>query len=451
MVSNRDGSAMKIGFAGLWHLGSVMSAVFASAGHDVVAYDEPGVIEAFQARRLPVDEPGLHALVASEVAAGRLTYTSDAAALASCEIVWITYDTTVRDDGSADVEDVLSRVISLAPLLRRGTLVVVSSQLPVGSIAELERRTGAVAPERTLRFAYSPENLRLGTSIAYMRAPDRYVVGVRSAADETLLREAFAPLSPDVEAMSVESAEMTKHALNAFLATSVAFINELAGLCERTGADAREVERGLKTDARIGKRAYLRAGGPYAGATLARDINFVIENERRYDLRPLFFEGVRAANDWHATWTQRRFVEVVGEPRGRTVALLGLVYKPGTNTLRGSNAMVFATWFAQHGGRVRAYDPANVVLEPGTGAHIELCASAQDALEGADAAIVGTEWPAFREIPSETFRTALRFPNVFDPGRFLAEKLAGDAGLRYFAIGVGHSERTGATAGEPLA
>jgi UDPglucose 6-dehydrogenase len=426
---------MKIGFAGLWHLGSVMSAVFAGAGHDVVAYDEAPVIARFIARDLPVAEPGLQEAIDAAVAAGRLRYDADPTSLADCEIVWIAYDTPVREDGSADSAAVLDRVENLFGALAPGALVVVSSQLPVGSVAELERR--AMQHGARLHFACCPENLRLGKSLAYLRAVDRFVVGTRNATADGLVRRALAPLTSRVESMTVESAEMTKHALNAFLATSVAFINELAGLCERTGADARDVERGLKSDARIGPHAYLRAGGPYAGGTLARDVAFVIDAERSHGLEPFFFAGVRAANDFQGTWLQRRFVEVVGEPQGRILASLGLVYKPGTDTLRGSSAVAFARWFAARGGRVRAFDPALRTLPDDVAGVVELAATPETALDGADAAFLATEWPEFRALSADAFARFLRAPNVFDPGRFLTETVQKDGRLRYFAIGVG--------------
>jgi UDPglucose 6-dehydrogenase len=425
---------MNIGFAGLWHLGTVMSAVFAAAGHDVVALDEPATIEGLRALRLPVNEPDLAQLIEKETAAGRLRYTTDPADFADRKLVWITYDTPVRDDGSADYASVIERVVDLLPSLAPGTLVCVSSQLPAGSIADLERRAAAAHPDKGLRFAYSPENLRLGKAIWYMHNVDRYVIGVRRPEDDALLREAFAPMTSSIESMGVESAEMTKHALNAFLATSVAFINELASLCEKTGADAREVERGLKSDMRIGKLAYLRAGGPFAGGTLARDIGFIIDLEERNGLDPLLFKGVRAANDYHATWMERRFTETIGDPEGRTIAILGLTYKPGTDTLRASNAVAFARWFASRGGRSRAFDPAISKLPPDLDAIIDLAPSPEAALDGADGAFIGTEWPAFREVKPEAF-AQLATPSIFDPNRFLGATLEGRTDISYFAIG----------------
>jgi len=429
---------MNLAVIGLWHLGTVMSAVFAEAGHHVIAFDTCDVIERLRRLDLPVAEPGLRELVKDQVYLRRLRYEHAPSELAQCKIVWITYDTPVRDDDTADSNAVIENVSKILPFVDAGSLVVVSSQMPIGSVAELERRAGASFPALNLRFACSPENLRLGKSLAYLRNVDRFIIGVRDDRDAALLREALAPLSARIEVMSVESAEMTKHAVNTFLATSVAFINELAALCERTGADARDVERGLKSDARIGKGAYVRAGGPYAGGTLARDVSFVIENERRCGLEPLFFQGVRAANDYHASWLQRRFIEVLGDPAGRTIAVLGLVYKAGTDTLRGSNAVAFARWFSDRCGRVVAYDPALRDLADDLKTNILLRRSATDTLQDADAAFVATDYDEFKELDAAAFMARMSQAIIFDPGRFLSQQIQTDARLRYYAIGMGH-------------
>lgn len=413
-----------------------MSAVFAAAGHEVVAFDpDAGVIAGLRDLVLPVEEPGLRETIAAELASGRLRYTHRVADVSGRDIVWISYDTPVDEDGRADADSVIARVVELLPYLTAGTLVVVSSQLPAGSISRLERLARREFAFKRLTFAYSPENLRLGKAIWYLRNVDRFVVGVRTAADEERVREAYRPLTTSIEAMSVESAEVTKHAVNSFLATSVMFINELAEICERLGADVREVERGLKSDMRIGKLAYLRANGPLGGATLARDVDFLTEIQRKANLRSYVLQSVKEANAHHAGWVQRRFVDVVGEPDGKTIALLGLTYKAGTNTLRGSSAIAFAKWFAERGGNVLAFDPA-VTSIPGD-LNVELRTTAEDALSGADAVFVATDWPEFRDIPSSTFHAAMKVPIVFDPGSVLYETVGRDRRLRYLTLGVG--------------
>jgi UDPglucose 6-dehydrogenase len=243
-----------IGVLGLWHLGSVTAACLAATGYDVVAVDpDPARVAALATGRPPVSEPGLPELLARYAA--RLRFTSEPLELAGVERAWVTFDTPVDDEDDADVDWVLARAQELLDPLPDGALVIVSSQLPVGSVSALRARCALGRGERGLRFACVPENLRLGYALESFRAPDRIVAGVRSEQDRRELAELLAPFSTDVQWMRVESAEMTKHALNGFLAASVAFINEVAAVCESVGADAGEVARGLKSERRIGPRA----------------------------------------------------------------------------------------------------------------------------------------------------------------------------------------------------
>ena len=246
---------MKVCVAGLWHLGSVTAACLADSGCDVTGLDEAGeTVEALNRGQAPLYEPGLDELIRKGIEAGLLRFTTNAGeAVKSASVLWIAFDTPVSEDDRADVNHVVSRVEKLFPLLEPGTLVVVSSQLPVGSVAALERRCG----RQDISFAALPENLRLGKAIEVFSKPDRVVAGVRGDSDRARIATLLAPLTDRIEWMSVESAEMTKHAINAFLATSVVFINEIATICEEVGADAKEVECGLKSESRIGPRAYL--------------------------------------------------------------------------------------------------------------------------------------------------------------------------------------------------
>src|SRR4051794_3059192 len=316
---------MNVCVAGLWHLGSVTAACLASGGHHVVGLDsDDAVVAGLNAGTPPLFEPGLEALVKNGIASGRLRFTSDDAAVATADVVWITVDTPVDDEDRADVESVVSRVARLFPHLKNGALVLVSSQLPVGTTGRLEAMFHAVAAGRRVGFAYSPENLRLGKAIEVFTHPDRVVVGVRSAEDRDSIAALLKPFTDRIEWMSVESAEMTKHALNAFLATSVTFINEIATLCEQVGADASEVERGLKTEARIGPKAYLSPGGAFAGGTLARDVMFLAALGREHRVSTDLLASVKTSNDAHRGWAQRRLTDVLGDVNGNVVAVWGL-------------------------------------------------------------------------------------------------------------------------------
>jgi UDPglucose 6-dehydrogenase len=236
---------MRVCVQGLWHLGSVTAACLAAAGHDVVGLDpDTGTIERLREGHPPVLEPGLEDLLERGIASGRLRFsTTSLDAIAGAEVLWVTYDTPVDENDEADVECVVSRIKGVLPLLPAGITVLVSSQLPVGSIGRLEQWMRDRLPNRQIGFASVPENLRLGKALEAFMNPARVVVGVRLLADRERVERLLSPITRKIEWMSVESAEMTKHAINAFLATSITFANEIASLCERVGADAKEVER----------------------------------------------------------------------------------------------------------------------------------------------------------------------------------------------------------------
>jgi UDPglucose 6-dehydrogenase len=232
---------MKVCVMGLWHLGLVTAACLASVGHQIIGFDfDETMIAGLQKGRLPLFEPGLEDLVKAGLACGALGFSSDPIeAFQGAEIVWVTYDTPVDEEDRADVDYVLERIKSIMPYWAPSTLVLISSQLPAGSTRQLE--TACIDWHKKLSFAYSPENLRLGKAIEVFTHPDRIVVGTRSEQDQEKIKALLDPITEKIEWMSIESAEMTKHAVNAFLATSVVFINEIAALCESVGADAKEV------------------------------------------------------------------------------------------------------------------------------------------------------------------------------------------------------------------
>src|SRR5262249_7302954 len=283
--------------------------------------------------------------------------TDTADAVRDADVVWVTVDTPVDDEDRADVESVVRGVAALFPHLRNGALVLTSSQVPVGTTRRLEAMFAEAAAGRRVGFAYSPENLRLGKAIEVFTRPDRVVAGVRSPEDRATIERLLAPFTDRIEWMSVESAEMTKHALNAFLATSVTFINEIAALCEQVGADAKEVERGLKSEARIGPRAYLSPGAAFAGGTLARDVVFLAGLGRARGAATHLLASVTRSNDVHRQWAARILEQALTNVGGKSIAIWGLTYKVGTDTLRRSSAVELCRWLIERGATVRAHDP----------------------------------------------------------------------------------------------
>lgn len=419
---------MRVTVYGLWHLGSVTAACLAEGGHEVVGLDpDAGTVANLSANRPPVDEPGLAPLVAEQQANGRLRFTTDAAdAVPGAEVVWVCFDTPVDANDTADVQWVRDRLDDIAPHLKAGTRVLISSQVPVGFGAKLQADWAA----RGVHVACSPENLRLGQALDCFRRPDRVVIGCEEA-DRAKLTELLAPFGGQRVWMSVASAEMTKHAVNAFLATSVAFINELARICEVVGADAKEVERGLKTEQRIGPKAYLSPGSAFAGGTLARDIGFLLDLAREHGRPAHLFAGVRESNECQKNWLRDQLSSV---PAGATVAVLGLTYKPGTDTLRRSGSVELCRWLLARGVKVQAHDPA---VKGGADelAGVELADTAEGAMRGADVSVLATPWPEYRTLTPAQVRGAMKRPRVIDPTHFLAAGLANDPGVSYVAAG----------------
>ncbi|HET8646405.1 MAG TPA: UDP-glucose/GDP-mannose dehydrogenase family protein, partial [Vicinamibacteria bacterium] len=292
---------MRVTVFGLGHQGAVTAACLAAAGHEVVGLDDDAArVAALAGARPPEREPGLGERLREALAAGRLRLTStpdDGAA--RCEVLWLAFDTPLAEDDAPRADLVRARFDALAPRLPPGTLTVVSTQAPVGFVRALEERWAGAG----LRFGCVPENLRVGDGVRSFEQAERVVAGVRTAADRQRVEMLFAPLGRRLEWMSPESAEMTKHALNAWLATSVAFANELARLCEPAGADADEVARGLRSDPRVGPRAYLSPGAPFSGGTLARDLRSLAALAAGQGVEAPLAGAVLASNAAHQRWT----------------------------------------------------------------------------------------------------------------------------------------------------
>lgn len=427
---------MKTAVVGLFHLGCVTAACLAKGNHDVAAYDPDHAITAkLQQGQAPIFEPGLDDLLAAGKNSNKLHYSSNPSDLSQAEIIWVTFDTPVDDNDVADVEFVTTAVKNIFPHLQNNALVIISSQIPVGTTRKLVDYCAKEFPAKNITFACSPENLRLGKSIDVFTKPDRVVVGLQTEADKDRIQTLLNPFTQNIVWMSIESAEMTKHAINAFLATSVVFINELSSLCERVGANARDVEIGLKSEERIGPKAYLRPGNAIAGGTLARDVNYLIQIGEQQHLGTPLFSALLDSNDAHKQWSCRRILHVLKDLKNKTITTLGLTYKAGTDTLRRSTAVETCEWLSQQGAKVVAYDPALTHLPADLNQFIQLKTSLADALTGTDAVLISTECPEFAALNVEELLANTAQPLVFDAGGFLAKNLSSDARVRYFSVG----------------
>jgi len=420
---------MNITVLGLWHLGCVTAACCAKH-FNVTGLDfDDANVRKLNAGQAPLFEPGLNELISAGLAAGKLAFTTDPqTACAQADILWVAYDTPVNENDESDVDFVLGNLRRALAALPAGALVLISAQLPVGTCARLEQEFPQFA------FACSPENLRLGKALDAFEKAERAVVGIRNDAKKALLEQLFKPFAAQTLFMRTESAEMVKHALNSFLALSITFINEIARLCEHTGADAREVSAGLKSEPRIGPKAYLGPGGPFAGGTLARDVVTLSRLAAAHGEKISVIPAIKTSNDLHRGWAFRRLQSRLGQLRGKKIAVLGLTYTPNTDTLRRSAAVELCQQLLAAGAAVTAFDPAVKAL-PAELAAVSLAADLSAAVAGADAAAVCTEWPQFRQANWAELVSRMRQPVLVDANRFLDKELKKLPGVEHLSVG----------------
>jgi UDPglucose 6-dehydrogenase len=351
---------MKIAVQGLWHLGVVTSAGLTSLGFNVVALDyNQKIVADLKRGKLPVNEPGVNELLEIATTSGKIEFTSEAYVLEECEVFWLAYDTPVDEEDIADVKFVFSEFEKSIAFLKSDAYVLISAQLPVGSARHLKDVADSVRPSNNFRFAVQPENLRLGKSLKRFLEAERIVVGTESSGPEGVLEKLYSKFNVPLIWMSLESAEMTKHAINAFLATSITFIGEISDICERVSASVRDVELGLRSDSRIGSEAYISPGLGFAGGTLARDIKFL--ESWQMDSRGIL-SAVIESNRFHNEWIQRNFNSVFKDRINLNVLFMGLTYTEDTSTLRRSAMLDFASSLLARGQNVTFYEDQEIDL-----------------------------------------------------------------------------------------
>jgi len=424
---------------GLWHQGSVLSACFADMGHQVrgVGEDERAV-SALNAGQPPVYEPRLAGLIRRNIRRGRLRYTADIReGLRGAEFAYIAFDTPVGPNDEAHVAVIHDAARQIGRCTSRPRWVCVTAQVPVGTCEHLGAILRKLNPRASPEVVCVPEFLRLGSAIDSFRRADRFVIGSNNPAAARRVAALYKPLGRPIILTAIRTAEMAKHASNAYLAASISFINEIADLCDEVGADALEVARIMRLDRRIGKDAFLSPGLGFAGGTLGREVRALQGLGRRRGRATPLLDAVIAVNDARASLVGDRLQRLYGSLRGRRVGVFGLTYKPGTSTLRRSAAVEIIRRLVAAGASVAAFDPLARLDEALDLPPFDLCPDPYAAARAADALVLVTEWAGIRELSLRRLRAAMRHPvivdtrNLFDPHAM--EKL----GFTYFGIGRG--------------
>jgi UDPglucose 6-dehydrogenase len=418
---------------GLWHLGCVYASCLAKLGHRVVGTDtDLDVIKSLKAGKAPIFEPGLDELIADGIAAKRLSFDDIDHATDMVDYVIIAFDTPVDAHDRVD-PTIIFRVAKRLKLPRKAT-VVVSSQVPVGTCDQLS--TIFASREVPLDLAYVPENLRLGQAIERFMKPDMIIIGATNPTTVNKVRELFEPIRTKFIVMDLKSAEMAKHALNAYLATSISFANEMGNICDLIGADALKVADALKSDRRIGERALLRPGLGFAGGTLARDLIVLQDAARKNQYEPLLVNAVLAVNRNQTTSVVSKAVELVGGLKGKAVCILGLTYKPGTDTLRRSAALEIVELLQKEGASVKAFDP-RIAASSRASEHMLICESAYAASDKAEIVVLLNNSPEFANLDFDRIKRLMKKPIVLDTQNLLDPIQMKSHGFSYAGIGRG--------------
>lgn len=432
---------MRIAMIGAGYVGLVSGACFAEFGVDVTVMDvDPDKIAGLHAGRMPIYEPGLDKLVAENVRDGRLTFTTDLAqAVKGADAVFLAVGTpTRRGDGHADLSYVYAAAEQVARAADGPLVLVTKSTVPVGTGREVQAIVRRVRPDAQISVASNPEFLREGNAIGDFMRPDRVVIGVDDERAETVLKRLYRPLyliETPVLAVSLESAELIKYAANAFLAVKITFINEIANLCEKVGADVHDVARGMGLDGRIGRK-FLHPGPGYGGSCFPKDTLALARTAQDYGSPVRLVETTIDVNETRKASMGERILTALGDtPAGKRVAVLGVTFKPETDDMRDAPSLVILPKLVAGGVQVVAFDPQPSHARQALPAAVQFADSAMSAVEGADAVVVLTEWNEFRALSPDRLKAAMKggivldLRNVWDPAAMRA------AGLTYSSIG----------------
>lgn len=432
---------MRVVMVGTGYVGLVSGVCFADFGHDVICVDkDPAKIETLNTGGVPIYEPGLKSIVSRNVGAGRLSFTTDLPkAMAGAEAVFIAVGTpSRRGDGFADLTYVYAAAEEIARHMDGFTVVVTKSTVPVGTGDEVETIIRKVQPDAEFAVVSNPEFLREGAAIEDFKRPDRVVVGTDSARAQDVMRALYRPLFINETPMvftSRRTSEIIKYAANAFLATKITFINEMADLCEAVGGDVQQVARGIGLDKRIGSK-FLHAGPGYGGSCFPKDTLALVRTADEADIDLSIVKAVVGANDTRKTRMAEKVVSACGgDVSGKTIAVLGLAFKPNTDDMRDAPSLTIIPHLQKQGARIRAFDPESMKEAAKTLRNVDYASGVYDCVQGSDAVLIITEWDQFRALDLNRIKSALRSPTLIDLRNIYKPDDMKRLGFNYHSVG----------------
>jgi UDPglucose 6-dehydrogenase len=430
---------MRIAMVGTGYVGLVSAACFSEFGHDVICVDKDvSKINALNGGRIPIFEPRLEELVAASVAADRLKFTTDlASAVPAADAVFIAVGTpSRRGDGHADLSFVFAAAEEIAKAVKGYTVVVTKSTVPVGTSRKVEDVIRKARPDAQCDVVSNPEFLREGSAIEDFRRPDRVVVGCDTDRARNVLREIYRPLylnETPILFTSRESSELIKYAANAFLATKITFINEMANICEKVGADVQDVARGMGLDGRIGNK-FLHPGPGFGGSCFPKDTLALLKTSQDVGAVARIVETVVAVNDRRKVEMAEKIEKAFGGVSGKTIAVLGLTFKPNTDDMRDAPSLVIIPYLQAKGARIRSYDPEGMG-EAQKNLQLDVCTSPYEALQNADGVVILTEWNEFRALDIDRVKRLLKTPLMVDLRNIYRTEDMAAAGITYISVG----------------
>jgi UDPglucose 6-dehydrogenase len=433
--------AMKISVIGAGYVGLVSGVCFADFGHVVTCVDKDiSKIEALQRGEIPIYEPGLEALVARNIKQKRLCFTTDlSTAVAESEAVFVAVGTpSRRGDGYADLSYVYAAAKDIAAAIEGFTVVVTKSTVPVGTGDEVERIIRKARPDADFVVVSNPEFLREGAAIDDFKRPDRIVIGSTDPRAREVMAEVYRPLNlnqPPLYFVDRRTAELIKYAANAFLATKITFINEMADLCEKTGANIQDLARGIGMDNRIGPK-FLHPGPGYGGSCFPKDTTAIIKTSHDYDSPLRIIETVAAVNDIRKRGMAKKVIAACdGSVRDKSIALLGLSFKPNTDDMRDAPSIAIVTALEDAGANVRAFDPASMEQAKPLMQNVTFCEDPYSCAKGADALVIVTEWDAFRALDLDRLKEEMAAPVMVDLRNVYRPDEMRRRGFKYASVG----------------